>query len=385
MRYIPTWSGNRLIESGAGTMNLLARILSHGFAITVVLLLAIGFMYRGELFPEWELPEFLALDSSQEQAGSGTGTVSREDETGAVTEAADTMPEVAPEPGTEPDAEPDTSLADSAAAPEVVTPPETAVEAVRTDASPADSTAASEAVTLPETAAEAVRTDVEASVAGVADNNQAELPDAVAAAGDAVVETDMMETGQADTAVNQEVLTEAVNDAGMQESAEVQEPAEVPEPAVAEDTPEQQVPAEPARDDMQQQPDAIDRPEAAVQESPESARDLTADSETGAYQLLAAAREAYWLRNYELAEGKYRKMIELQPDNPDGYGELGNMYFSQGNWEAAATAYYEAGTRLLGEGLIAQAQQLVDVIRGLNGSQADELARQVDAARESSH
>jgi hypothetical protein len=385
MRYIPTWSGNRLIESGAGTMNLLARILSHGFAITVVLLLAIGFMYRGELFPEWELPEFLALDSSQEPAGSGTGIVSREDETGAVTEAADTMPEVAPEPGTEPVAEPDASLTDSAAAPEVVTPPETAAEAVRTDASPADSTAASEAVTLPETAAETAGTDVEASVAGVADNNQAELPDADAAAGDAVVETDMMETGQADTAVNQEVLTEAVNDAGMQESAEVQEPAEVPEPAVAEDTPEQQVPAEPARDDMQQQPDAIDRPEAAVQESPESARDVTADSETGAYPLLAAAREAYWLRNYELAEGKYREMIELQPDNPDGYGELGNMYFSQGNWEAAATAYYEAGTRLLGEGLIAQAQQLVDVIRGLNGSQADELARQIDAARESSH
>jgi hypothetical protein len=411
MRYIPTWSGNRLIESGAGTMNLLARILSHGFAITVVLLLAIGFMYRGELFPEWELPEFLALDSSQEQAGSGTGTVSREDETGAVTEAADTMPEVAPEPGTEPVAEPgasltdraaasevvtppetaaeavrtDTSPADSAAASEVMTPPETVVEAVRTDASPADSTAASEAVTLPETAAETAGTDVEASVAGVADNNQAELPDAVAAAGDAVVETDMMETGQADTAVNQELLTETVSDAGMQESAEVQEPAEVPEPAVAEDTPEQQVPAEPARDDMQQQPDAIDRPEAAVQESPESARDVTADSETGAYQLLAAAREAYWLRNYELAEGKYREMIELQPDNPDGYGELGNMYFSQGNWEAAATAYYEAGTRLLGEGLIAQAQQLVDVIRGLNGSRADELARQVDAARESSH
>ena len=35
-------------------MNLLARILSHGFAIAIVLLLAIGLIYRGELFPDWE-------------------------------------------------------------------------------------------------------------------------------------------------------------------------------------------------------------------------------------------------------------------------------------------------------------------------------------------
>ena len=46
-------------------MKLIARLMSHGFAIALVLLLAIGFMYRGELFPEWELPEFLALDSAK--------------------------------------------------------------------------------------------------------------------------------------------------------------------------------------------------------------------------------------------------------------------------------------------------------------------------------
>ena len=49
-------------------MKLLARLLSHGFAVALVVLLAIGFIYRGELFPEWELPDFLAFDSAESTA-----------------------------------------------------------------------------------------------------------------------------------------------------------------------------------------------------------------------------------------------------------------------------------------------------------------------------
>ena len=49
-------------------MNLLARILSHGFALALVALIAISLMYRGVLFPEWGLPEFLVIDDK-----SGTG------------------------------------------------------------------------------------------------------------------------------------------------------------------------------------------------------------------------------------------------------------------------------------------------------------------------
>ena len=33
-------------------MNFLARILSHGFAVVLVLLLGAGFIYRGDLFPD---------------------------------------------------------------------------------------------------------------------------------------------------------------------------------------------------------------------------------------------------------------------------------------------------------------------------------------------
>jgi tetratricopeptide (TPR) repeat protein len=104
-----------------------------------------------------------------------------------------------------------------------------------------------------------------------------------------------------------------------------------------------------------------------------------------AYQLLAAAREAYWLRDYETAESKYRELLALQPDNPDGYGELGNMYFSQGMWEQSASAYFDAGTRLVKEGQLEQARQLVDVIRGLDGSQADELNTLINENQAATH
>jgi len=53
-------------------------------------------------------------------------------------------------------------------------------------------------------------------------------------------------------------------------------------------------------------------------------------------------------------------------------------------WDEAANAYYEAGVRLLDEGLIVQARQMVDVIRGLNGNQADELDARINTATTSS-
>ena len=104
------------------------------------------------------------------------------------------------------------------------------------------------------------------------------------------------------------------------------------------------------------------------------------NTEVKPYELLAAAREAFWLHNYDDAEKNYQALTELEPQNPDGYGELGNMYFSQGRWEEAAAAYYAAGTRLVGEGRLDRARELVNVIRGLNGKQADELDKLITSA-----
>ena len=128
-------------------------------------------------------------------------------------------------------------------------------------------------------------------------------------------------------------------------------------------------------------PSSVEPVAASEEAAWDPASQVEADAAVPYYQLLASAREAYWLRDYQTAEGFYRRMIADDPDNPDGYGELANMYFNQGNWEAAAAAYYEAGTRLVKAGLLAPARELVDVIRGLNGPQADALDQEIQAAR----
>jgi tetratricopeptide (TPR) repeat protein len=173
------------------------------------------------------------------------------------------------------------------------------------------------------------------------------------------------------------------------QTAEAAVPGADETPAV---TPE---PAEPATD-LTAGPEAADAgtagaaaPVAVEAPAAEAAPDTAADTgqaraepaaTTTPYRVLAAAREAYWLRDYAAAEQKYQELIALDPDNPDGYGELGNMYFSQGDWEKASAAYYEAGTRLATEGLYDRARQLVEVIRGLNGGQADDLEQQIEVA-----
>ena len=102
---------------------------------------------------------------------------------------------------------------------------------------------------------------------------------------------------------------------------------------------------------------------------------------TRPYHVLAAAREAYWLHDHQEAESLYRQLIALDPDNPDGYGELGNLYFTQGKWEEAASAYFEAGSRLARSGHIMEAENLLDVIRGLESPRANELADIITQSR----
>ncbi len=79
-------------------MNLLARILSHGFGLAVVALLILVLMYRGDLFQEGELPEFLTFKNqpgSAEEAGSGA--VDRTVDETAVSADATAVPPESPE------------------------------------------------------------------------------------------------------------------------------------------------------------------------------------------------------------------------------------------------------------------------------------------------
>jgi len=425
-------------------MNLLARILSHGFALALVVLIAIALMYRGELFPEWELPEFLVIDDNSNaiQSESSAGAVTTSPEIVAPETAKETTVDTVVMPAATDQGSPAVDKPVTAApltgvsdqpqdeseqqpADVIETPADESVEEGQPPAaSPAadaiDSAAEEPSVSAPMTEPEPQLSDTDTpdggdGAAALPSNTLAneqpavvvDTPKPVAAEPEAAVEPRAEPAQQLPQVVPDAPEPVAAEpEAAFEPGAEPsqQQPqvvAETPEPVAAEPEAAVESGAEPA----QQQPQVVAdtpepvaaEPEAAVEPGAEteslppaatlppqlvepSTAAVGSSSEKTAYELLAVAREAYWLRDYDEAEKLYQQLIQLEPDNPDGYGELGNMYFAQGQWEQAAAAYYEAGVRMVNDGMVVEARQLVDVIRGLNGSQADELLKHVDAA-----
>jgi hypothetical protein len=373
-------------------MDNLARIISHGFAVVVVILLGIGFIYRGELFPDLELPDFL-VPSSEKMADAGDHRdkarpgidVTQETTAHEPVAAVSSAPAEAPEET-------------SAGAPEAPEAPEARVES---PAAAATSVAGEETLANPdvEEAAETgmvTETVVETLQAPAEEISSPPAEEGSGTDGGAA----LGETGSAVTAgaipppVSPED-TPVEPQVAVPDTAADAQPAAVPEETSSESgtapetVPQTDSPTPVAAPDEEPAPPA----ETAVPESPPvtatevqpgvsgAAQSTPAPtSEVKPYELLAAAREAFWLHNYDDAEKNYRALTELEPQNPDGFGELGNMYFSQGRWEEAAAAYFEAGTRLISEGRLDPARELVNVIRGLNGQQADELNTLITSA-----
>lgn len=116
-------------------------------------------------------------------------------------------------------------------------------------------------------------------------------------------------------------------------------------------------------------------PPPSVTESPASPDTARRD------KLRIDARSAFWRHDYQQAEKDYQELIQLDPDDPDAYGELGNVYFSQGNWKAAGGAFYEAALRLINSGQVGRARHLLTVIRGLDPERARELEQQLATAQ----
>lgn len=381
-------------------MNILARILSHGFSIVVVLLLASVFIYRGELFPGMPMPAFLGLErpDTAEQAAvdeSGvTGTTatapvtSDEQPAGEVTEAAITAPESpaeAPMPAPAVDAPAAEPGPDAAADMPAAPAGEEQVPAVPAAPMATEEPATGTDVPAPvpeETTPDQPTASADTTADDVTADTETGLP---APTGD-VTEAPPVEvqpeapmpnaTGQAPTAVEapavlstEEPASPAVPDmpsqADDEPSADIEAaPTHVQAPAV-----ETTAPAVPVEEEA-----PADYMIAAVAPPPSTGMAKPALDMTRPYHVLAAAREAYWLHDHQEAESLYRQLIALDPDNPDGYGELGNLYFTQGKWEEAAAAYFEAGSRLARSGHIMEAENLLDVIRGLESPQANELA-----------
>ena len=91
-----------------------------------------------------------------------------------------------------------------------------------------------------------------------------------------------------------------------------------------------------------------------------------------AKELLFKARLAYWNRDLKTAENTYIKLIELA-DDPNAFGELGNLYYMQSKWKKASTAYYNAAIKLKNINQIDQALHLLRIIRGLDTDTANKL------------
>jgi hypothetical protein len=325
-------------------MNLFAKILSHGFALTLVALLAVGLVYRGDLFPGLELPEFLSLDSGTVQSGNVSATADEKVQPSAVTG-------------------------------------ESPVEVPVVETSPVTADGISETISA-ETAdlTHDTVTDIGQTDDGVPATDPLS-PEAEVEKEGAV--TEPAESSQPNGEERQETVATTGQTALPVEHTDVEnelmhaDPAETAAPALSAD--------------MQDEGGA--NAEAAT-DTAESGADSNADglpvptvdvdgNRVSPYQILASAREAFWLRDYVAAEQQYKELISQNPDNPDGYGELGNMYFSQGEWDKACAAYFDAGVHLLDQGMVSEAQQMVEVIRGLNGTQADELAQKINAVASS--
>ncbi|MCW9047579.1 MAG: hypothetical protein OQK46_05815 [Gammaproteobacteria bacterium] len=97
-----------------------------------------------------------------------------------------------------------------------------------------------------------------------------------------------------------------------------------------------------------------------------------------AQELIFKARLAYWNGDLKTAESTYIKLTEMLSDDPNVYGELGNLYYMQSKWKLASDAYYHAALKLSKTKNAYQAQHLLRIIRGLDTETADKLQAELN-------
>lgn len=98
-------------------------------------------------------------------------------------------------------------------------------------------------------------------------------------------------------------------------------------------------------------------------------------------QVLMMARQSFWSGNMYDSERLYLDLIRINDSEPDVYGELGNVYYSQGKWKQAGKAYFEAAIRILALKQDDQSRNrvsyLLRVIQGLDAESAEKLKNKI--------
>ena len=315
-------------------MRIIRHLLSH--AILLVFLIALGFAYhyRAKLFSEEIVSR---IDTTVNKTMAFLNIALNKDDESKPQEVAST---------------------ESGSAIESTSQSETAEPAT-------ESSLATE-----ETETSVVSTDTE-TPADATMEPQAETPAAVeASAPEQEPTVTPGETTELPTEVASQDSAEQVTEAT--EQAETQEPLPTvtPEAETATST-------EPAGSVSTDQEVASAEPETTTQ--PEQAA-VSSDKQAvvkSHAQLINEARMAFQAGNPDQAVSLYQELAELNPDDPNVYGELGNVYYAQGKWKQAGQAYYEAATRLLQHGQTGQVHYLYMVIQGLDQESAEKLRGQI--------
>jgi tetratricopeptide (TPR) repeat protein len=78
--------------------------------------------------------------------------------------------------------------------------------------------------------------------------------------------------------------------------------------------------------------------------------------------MVQTARRAFWNGDLEAAEAAYIEAIARYPDDPDLFGELGNLYVSMGRRQRALDAFYESALRLRATGESEKLSEVIDLL-----------------------
>lgn len=92
-----------------------------------------------------------------------------------------------------------------------------------------------------------------------------------------------------------------------------------------------------------------------------------------ARQLIIDARKAFYRHDYPASIAAYKQLIANDKDNFDALGELGNVYYTQGNMELAAEAYYQAAAIMIAGGQEQRAASLIDFLVTVDAEKAKKL------------
>jgi hypothetical protein len=92
-----------------------------------------------------------------------------------------------------------------------------------------------------------------------------------------------------------------------------------------------------------------------------------------------AARRAFWEGRFTDSERAYQALLRDEPGNWAARGELGNVYFRQGEWDAAIQTYHETALLLWSAGRLDAARYLARIVANLDPDRGQVLTRRLSS------